>query len=220
MQRYKNFVSFLGDVMGDDVEIILHDVQDLENSVIATNSTKRNGRKIGSLLTGLIPKMLEEGKESHKSFITNYEGKSNDGTVLRSSTYFIRNESDEIIGLLCINVNFERMEETIRYLGDFVGIDRIEGKKRQERVAHLSPSIEDIAISSVKEIVSSMDVPSERMSQKEKLEVVHMLNNNGIFLLKGIVSIVAEELKTSEATIYRYLSKMKKSELTIDLDTP
>jgi predicted transcriptional regulator YheO len=205
--------------MGDDVEIILHEVQDLENSVIVTSSTNRNGRKMGSPVTDLIPKMLKEGRKSHKSFITNYEGKSKDGTVLRSSTYFIRNENDEIIGMLCINVNFERMEEAIRYLGGFVGLDRIEDKKRERNVAHLSPSIEDIAISSVKEIVSSLEVPSERMSQKEKLEVVHKLNNNGIFLLKGIVSVVAEELKTSEATIYRYLSKMKKNELTIDLDT-
>jgi predicted transcriptional regulator YheO len=206
--------------MGDDVEIILHEVQDLENSVIATSSTKRSDHKIGLPVTDLIPKMLKEGRKSHKSFITNYEGKSKDGTVLRSSTYFIRNESDEIIGMLCINVNFERMEEAIQYLGGFVGRDRIEDKKRERNVAHLSPSIEDIAISSVKEMVSSLEVPSERMSQKEKLEVVHKLNNNGIFLLKGIVSVVAEELKTSEATIYRYLSKMKKNELTIDLDTP
>lgn len=206
--------------MGEDVEIILHDVQDLENSTIAMSSTIRNGHKIGSRVTDLIPNMLKEGRKSHKSFIANYERKSKDGTVLRSSTYFIRNENDEIIGMLCINVNVERMEEAIQYLGDFVGIDRIEDKDRQENVAHLSPSIEDIAISSVKEIVSSMEVPSERMSLKEKLEVIHKLNNNGIFLLKGIVSIVAEELKTSEATIYRYLSKMKKNELTIDLDAP
>ncbi|MFT8311536.1 MAG: PAS domain-containing protein [Sporolactobacillus sp.] len=220
MQRYKKFVSFLSDVMGDDAEIILHDVRDLEHSVIALSDTTLTDRKIGSPATNLILKKLKEGKKSHKTFVTNYEGKSKDGTVLRSSTYFIYDESDEIIGMLCININFRKMEEAIQYLGDFVGIDRPVDGDQEPHVEHLSPSIEDIAISSIKEIVSSVNVPSERMSQQEKLHVVHQLNNNGIFLLKGIVGTVAQELKTSEATIYRYLSKMKKNELKISFEAP
>ncbi|MDN3954927.1 helix-turn-helix transcriptional regulator [Sporolactobacillus laevolacticus] len=218
MHRYKKLVSFLGDVMGEDAEIILHDVRDLENSVIAVSETNLSGRKIGSPVTNLILKMLIEGKKSNKSFITNFEGEAQDGTVLRSSTYFIRDENDEIIGMLCININFKKMEEAIRYLSDFVGVDLRSDGKEESNIDHLSPSIEDIAISSIKEIVSSMNVPSERMSQQEKLEVVNKLNDNGIFLLKGIVGIVAKELKTSEATIYRYLSKMKKNELNISFD--
>ncbi|MCO7127539.1 PAS domain-containing protein [Sporolactobacillus shoreicorticis] len=206
--------------MGDEAEIILHDVRDLEHSVIAISGTTLTGRRIGSPATRLLLKQLKEGKQSRRSFITNYEGRSNDGTVLRSSTYFIYDEHDEIIGMLCINISFRKMEEAIQYLGGFVGINWPAGIDLESPVEHFSPSIEDIAISSIKEIVSSVDVPSERMSQQEKLLVVHQLNNNGIFLLKGIVGIVAQELKTSEATIYRYLSKMKKNELKISFETP
>lgn len=174
-----------------------------------------SGRTIGSPATNLILKTLKEGRENNRSFITNYKGVAKDGTTLRSSTYFIRDDSQKIIGMLCININYKKIEDIIGYLSKFIGVDT--HLHRTNEVEHLSPSIEDVATSSIKEIVASMNVPAERMSQQEKLEVVQRLNDNGIFLLKGIVTIVAEELSTSEATIYRYLGKMKKSELNINL---
>lgn len=203
-------VDFLGEVLGDDIEIILHDVTDLENSVVAISETNLSGREIGSPVTNLILKILKEGRSQHKSFITNYEGVAKDGTVLRSSTFFIRNSKDEIIGMLCINIDYRKMEQVIDYLNKFVGVGKSEKKKSPPAVEHLSPSIEDLAKSSIKEIVGGVNIPPERMSQEERLEIIEKLNENGIFLLKGIVSIVAEELCTSEASIYRYLSKVKK----------
>lgn len=197
--------------MGDDVEIILHDVTDLENSVIAISKTNLSGRSIGSPVTNLILKMLKKGKAQNKNFITNYEGIAKDGTILRSSTFFIRNHENEIIGMLCVNVNYQKMEKVINYLCEFVGVDIQHETKKNQPVEHLSPSIEDLAKASIKEIVGATKIPPERMSQEEKLNIIERLNENGIFLLKGIVSIVASELSTSEASIYRYLSKIKKA---------
>ncbi|MFT8311267.1 MAG: PAS domain-containing protein [Sporolactobacillus sp.] len=210
LERYKDLVDFLGEVLGDDTEIILHDVTDLENSIVAISETNLSGREIGSPVTNLILKMLKEGRSQNKSFITNYEGVAKDGTILRSSTFFIRNEKDEIIGMLCINVDYKKMERVIDYLSKFIGVRKPEEKKSLPTVEHLSPSIEDLAKASIKEIVGGVNIPPERMSQEERLEIIEKLNENGIFLLKGIVSIVAEELCTSEASIYRYLSKVKK----------
>nr|WP_304654861.1 helix-turn-helix domain-containing protein [Sporolactobacillus sp. STSJ-5] len=102
------------------------------------------------------------------------------------------------------------MERVIDYLSKFIGVRKPEEKKSLPTVEHLSPSIEDLAKASIKEIVGGVNIPPERMSQEERLEIIEKLNENGIFLLKGIVSIVAEELCTSEASIYRYLSKVKK----------
>ncbi|WP_100486968.1 helix-turn-helix transcriptional regulator [Sporolactobacillus pectinivorans] len=211
LEKYKELVTFLGEVMGNDVEIILHDVTDLENSVVAISKTNLSGRTIGSPVTNLILKMLKEGKSHNKSFITNYEGMAKDGTILRSSTFFIRNDENEIIGMLCININYQKMEKVINYLSDFIGVNPQREIKKEHPIEHLSPSIEDLAAASIKEIVGAMNIPPERMSQEEKLEIIERLNENGIFLLKGTVSIVANELSTSEASIYRYLSKVKKA---------
>ena len=52
------------------------------------------------------------------------------------------------------------------------------------------------------------DVPVERLTQDEKMEIMAALNRKGVFLLKGSVSYVAKELHSSEASIYRYLGKL------------
>ena len=40
------------------------------------------------------------------------------------------------------------------------------------------------------------------------MEIMDILNRKGVFLLKGSVSYVAKELRSSEASIYRYLGKL------------
>ncbi|WP_051575247.1 transcriptional regulator [Sporolactobacillus terrae] len=216
----KAFVFFLSHVLGEDAEIVLYDVRNRAHSVIAMSETNWSGLSLGAPAPPLITKMLRKERESHRSFRTNYEGHAEDGTVLRSSTYFIRDEHRELIGALVINIDFRKMDEAIHFLDDFMGLEHDGFTNAGNAVDRLGTSIEDIAINSIKEIVSSMNVPSERMSQKEKRDVVDKLNSHGIFLLKGIVSIVASELKTSEATIYRYLSTMKKNELNVNFTMP
>ena len=66
----------------------------------------------------------------------------------------------------------------------------------------LQPFLEDISMD------IPADVPVERLTQDEKMEIMAALNRKGVFLLKGSVSYVAKELHSSEASIYRYLGKL------------
>ena len=43
------------------------------------------------------------------------------------------------------------------------------------------------------------------MTSQEKIEVVHVLQEKGVFKMKGAVAEAARELQVSEPTIYRYL---------------
>ena len=47
-----------------------------------------------------------------------------------------------------------------------------------------------------------------RLKQEERMTVIHTLQEKGVFLIKGAVPEVAQALSCSEATIYRYLSKL------------
>jgi predicted transcriptional regulator YheO len=50
------------------------------------------------------------------------------------------------------------------------------------------------------------------MTQNERIAIIQELNKDGVFLLKGAISEVAEQLKVSEVTIYRYLNGVKKAD--------
>lgn len=48
----------------------------------------------------------------------------------------------------------------------------------------------------------------DRFTAEEKLSIVREMDKRGVFLVKGSVSEVAKEIKSSEATIYRYLHQI------------
>jgi predicted transcriptional regulator YheO len=54
--------------------------------------------------------------------------------------------------------------------------------------------------------------PAALMERTEKLEVVHTLEGEGIFLIRGAVDYVADVLGVSRPTIYNYLSELKSGE--------
>ena len=54
--------------------------------------------------------------------------------------------------------------------------------------------------------LQNSDISPDRLTQSEKIHIVEILNQRGIFLLKGAVSQVAKQLCCSEPTIYRYLN--------------
>ena len=60
------------------------------------------------------------------------------------------------------------------------------------------------------EVIRESEISVENMDQSDKLEITKKLNSKGVFLIKGSVAKVAEELKTSEATMYRYIKQVNK----------
>ncbi|MGG2094862.1 helix-turn-helix domain-containing protein [Bacillus sp. S13(2024)] len=74
---------------------------------------------------------------------------------------------------------------------------------------NLEENLDSLLSSLITGVLLECEIPPERMSPDEKMEVIKKLNDKGVFLLKGGVSEVAKYLKASEATIYRYLNKVK-----------
>ena len=69
-------------------------------------------------------------------------------------------------------------------------------------------SIAGATASIVSSVISAYPVDVTRLTQDEKMEIMDILNRKGVFLLKGSVGYVARELRSSEASIYRYLGKL------------
>jgi predicted transcriptional regulator YheO len=90
-------------------------------------------------------------------------------------------------------------------------IENISIKKngKETIVENFGENLEDITVSSIESVIDEMNIPPERMSPDEKMDIVKKLNDKGVFLIKGEVSRVAEYLKVSDATVYRYLNKIK-----------
>lgn len=210
IEKYVNFVDFLADFLGEEAEVVLHDTTNLDTSVVAIRNNHISGREIGAPATDLVLQKIHAGDDFKKPFICNYSGVSNSGKQLKCATYFIRDDKDKIAGILCINMEVDKLIHAKSFINSFLGTPSAEETTEAQTVETLSKSVEQLTLESVNKIVNAVNIPPERMDQDEKILVVEELNNNGIFLIKGAVSEAANALKVSEATIYRYLGIVKK----------
>lgn len=209
LKSYIPMVDFIANICGPSYEVLLHDVSKPESSVIAIRNGHISGRKIGSPMTDLALKILKQKDYLDKDFITNYDGYGKDGKVFLSSTYYIKNAKQELIGMICVNNDITDIKELNK--GYETIMKRFKYREENEVEVKYEENIENpltsIANSIISKTINSINIPPERMSIEEKVNIVQELNDKGVFLLKGSVSDVAEQLQISETTVYRYLHK-------------
>lgn len=214
IQLYAKLVPFLAAALGDNTEIVLHDLTQDKAPIVAIANNEMSGRVIGDSITDLGRHILEEKQYEHKDYVVNYKSLASNGKLMRSSSYFLKDDDGQLIGMLCINVNisdYEYLDATIR---------RILGIKEQPEIEYqmdhpmevLSGSLESSVQKCISETLAEMGYPhyvaQGRLNASEKLQVIKALQERGIFNIKGAISVVAKELGASEPTIYRYLKKI------------
>jgi predicted transcriptional regulator YheO len=215
LQSYIQLVNFLGQAMGPNCEVVLHDLTDPDNAIIAIANGHISGRTIGGPTTDLVLKIMKEGLEEGKAFVANYNARVKGTNICRSSSFFIRDKNDKIIGVLCINVDISSFVETRKLLDSLISCEaqtHESGKAIDNGVdvfEHLHSSVDDVLTSIISPVLNQYEVTPDRMSLDEKVDAVKQLNEKGLFLLKGGVSELARHMQISEPTIYRYLNKIK-----------
>lgn len=205
IEEYIPLVDFIADILGQNCEVVLHDVINPESSIIAIRNNHVSGRIAGGPMTDLGLKLLKERAYIEKDFITNYPSSTKDGKILRSSTLFLKDDDGNLIGMLCVNVDVTQAVAMKDFLESYIS----GGEKRfaSHETEHFATSIEELVHSTIKKTISDAGIPPERMTPEEKMAVVQSLSGKGIFMLKGAVSLVADMLSVSENTVYRYLNK-------------
>lgn len=209
IRSYIPMVDFIAEIAGPNTEVVLHDVREKERSLVAIRNGLLSGRDVGAAMTDFASHILKRGKLEGRDYITNYLGKAgSNGKFLKSSTFFIRGEDGEIIGILGINTDLSAFSEVYRILSHFLNVDEngeeIFSSALDDRDAD-GFSIKEMVFAVIEQVVNSYAVDTARMTTEEKKEIVDLLNEKGVFLLKGSVTEVAGRLDVSEQTIYRYL---------------
>jgi len=209
LESYLPMVNFIANVYGNHCEVILHDLRKLENSIIAIKNNHITGRNVNDTITDFALDIIHKEKYKNEDFICNYSGKTEDGRKnIRASTYYIRDEENNLIGLLCVNVDITALINARKVIDDFVMAGETIETKEQE---NFSLSINDHVSSLIIQTLAEFETAPLRMTMAEKKQVVKNLESKGVFMLKGVVNEVARSLKVSEQTVYRYLKELEKN---------
>lgn len=223
LQHYIKVTEFLGKVLGPDYEVVLHDLTDKNRSVIAIANNHVSGREIGAPLTNIALRFLKDKVYEAEDYRLEYSGVSADGRVLRSSTMFIKH-NDKLIGMLCINFDDSRYQELSRKVLELCHPDtyitamsppeystREAAEGGENRTESYHNSYDAVAVDAIERELVRLGVTADRLTIEERLQVISALDGEGIFLLKGAVKDVADALHCSQASIYRYLSQIKRN---------
>ena len=153
LKPYLVLVDFLADALGNNTEVVLHDVTDCKDSVVAIRNGHISGRQEGSSMTDLGLKVLQEGQESGKEYMAGYHGRAQDGTLLQASTYFIKDEDGSIIGMLCLNTDYSRILEVRDKMKDLMEIMGVPEQVGEERaVTGYSMNVSDLIKNNIRRV--------------------------------------------------------------------
>lgn len=210
IRAYIPLVSYLGSVLGSNVEVVLHNCESPNKSVIAIANGHLSGRKVGSPITDFALSFIMNGQYKEHDFISNYYAKAN-GKVFSSSTFFIKDASGSLIGMLCINKDLSVAKSCINTLNSFIeslnmgsALNPSSSETIQE---NLDMPIDSLASSIVQKTINSYPIAPERLTREEKRKIVQELDEQGISKIKGGVSEIARLLNISESTVYRYINQ-------------
>lgn len=210
---FEQLVYFIGESLGEHCEVVL---QNCSKGCIDTIVNGHiSGRKVGAPLTDLAKRIIENNDWEEYDYITGYEGRTQDGKLLRSSTFFIK-DNGKLIGMLCINLDtshYSKISELILGLGGLAmsGKAVLIGNEHDSNQETFVNSIEDSYTSIIKNLYGN-EIP-DNFTQDDRLNIIQHLDEKEIFEIKTAISYIAPKLKCSESSVYRYLQKVRKEKL-------
>lgn len=187
-------------MFGAKCEVAVHDFSNLESSLIHLAGTI-TGREIGSPITDLV---LEQLRSENVTDFANYKTTSNKGLVMKSSTVFLRDSEDTVIGALCINIDISLLIQIGGEIKDFISFADNEQSKES-----FHTDVHDVIETMTNQALQKYHKAPALLDTEEKIEVVRELESKGAYLIKGATEYSASVLGVSKFTIYNYLQKIR-----------
>lgn len=213
LKKYIPIIDFLAEILGKNSEIVLHDLTNLDSSILAIKNNYLTKRKVGDPATDYVLRMVKQGIDEESDYSINYRGISNrDNKKLKSASLYIR-RNRELIGMICVNTDetiFDEISNNITTIERLLHTYKQSDKNEPTTNETFSRSIEEMAENEVMEMsIAKGGISVNSFKQEDKFEVIMALHDSGFFLLKGSVPEIARILHISEPTVYRYLQNIK-----------
>ena len=188
---------------GDSCEVVLHDLTQLDSSIIWICGSV-TGREIGGPLTDLGLARLRAGDVSPLYSYTTY---TEDGKALKSSSIFLVDRDGKPFGALCINFDLSALLACEGALCKATARENIDDVK-----GTFSRGVSDMLAAMVMESVAEIGKPIELMQMADKVRLVAILDldRKGAFHLRKAVPFLASRLGVSRYTVYNYLKQARR----------
>lgn len=186
---------------GKNCEVVIHDLKSnsLHKTIIEIENGHVTNRKIGDGASHIVLDTIanDQGKlEDSIGYLT----KTHDGRILKSSSIYIRDGSDNPIGIFCINYDITELtiaENSIKSL--------LESKEDKREAEKIPQNVNDLLDNLIEQSVRLIGKPVALMSKEDKIKSIQYLNNAGAFLITKSGDKISKYFGISKYSIYNYI---------------
>ena len=155
------------------------------------------------------------GVYKDNDYILNYKVSVEDNKIINGSTFYIKDDAGELLGLLCINADYSKYKTIAQEVLHLMNVDVANLVNLEDEEEENNENYVEVLSNDIEEVISGIIDPSLlsnqiTLSKEARLAIVEELEQKGIFQLKGAIGKVAQLLNISEPTVYRYLNEVNK----------
>lgn len=198
LDNYKTIADCIATLLFPHAEVIIHDLSTQTVVHIANNISKR---KLGD------DSALEElpGEIKSVTSLGPYEKLNWNGQKIRSITSVLRNDDDQPVALMCININLAVLDQAREALNAFFQMSRILPQPEALFRDDWQERINTFLHTWLRE--HQLSLPS--LTQKHKKALIEALFAEGAFDGRSSADYVANVLNMGRATVYKYVKAMR-----------
>ncbi|MDV9032580.1 PAS domain-containing protein [Pseudomonas sp. RAC1] len=207
----KAALQALGSVAPGNLEILLHDLDRPEHSVIAIVNGHLSGRRVGSPILAAPEqdqgfKALMQASRDQQGcdpVVLNDYPTSLKGRSLRSATAIFRDSSGHPFASLCVNTDLTGLDAAMTFLRHFQPLGAGGVEQTPGDAADLPQLMAEIIEDALQHSGQG------RLNKQAKVEAVRLMQERGLFIVKGGVEKAADALGVTRYTIYNYLEQLR-----------
>lgn len=198
-----NFAKGLAKLMGQETEIVLHDLK--QKKIIYIENGYITGRTVESPEDlGLIQTIISlADADGH---LVGFGSTSKLGKPLRTSHFIFRDNAGVPIALICINQDMSAIHQLRDQLNRLLDTRSFEDTIADEGENYIQTITKHTIFREVEQVK-----PNGLASKEVKLRVIDALDQKGVFDVKDSVTLICEQLSISQATLYNYLREVRQS---------
>ena len=193
---------------GSSCEIAIHDLKtkDLERSIVYIENGHVSNRQTGDGPSGIVLETLQSDPSAIHDKLS-YLTKTEDGRILKSSTFYIRDDDESISYIFSLNYDITAFTAASTAIQSLIATKDNLPDLTGDSPRQITHNVNELLDLLIEQAVAKVGKPVAMMNKEDKVAVVQYLDHAGAFLITKSGDKVSSYLGISKFTLYSYMGK-------------
>ena len=193
---------------GSSCEIAIHDLKtkDLEKSIVYIENGHVSNRQTGDGPSGIVLETLQSDPSTIHDKLS-YLTKTEDGRILKSSTFYIRDDDGSISYIFSLNYDITAFTAASTAIQSLIATKDNLPDLTGDSPRQITHNVNELLDLLIEQAVAKVGKPVAMMNKDDKVAVVQYLDHAGAILITKSGDKVSSYLGISKFTLYSYMGK-------------